>query len=114
MKPYEVEILVAGLGETPEEDELFHILYDGTVQDEEGYTVLGGQTDVIDAALKDQYKRTIDRAGAVRLGASVLSGADQAPLAAAALEVALLDRTKDRRAFQRVKGADLEAILSAK
>jgi proteasome alpha subunit len=114
MKPYEVEILVAGLGETPEEDELFHILYDGTVQDEEGYTVLGGQTDVIDAALKDQYKRTIDRAGAVRLGASVLSGADQAPLSAAALEVALLDRTRERRAFQRVKGPDLEAILSAK
>jgi 20S proteasome alpha/beta subunit len=34
MKPMEVEILVAEVGRTPEGDQLFHILYDGTVMDE--------------------------------------------------------------------------------
>jgi proteasome alpha subunit len=42
MKPYEVEILVAEVGANPEEpNELFHILYDGTLMDESDYTVLG-------------------------------------------------------------------------
>ena len=31
----------------PDDDELFHILYDGTVMDEQGFTVLGGQADTI-------------------------------------------------------------------
>src|SRR6266699_230386 len=34
MKPYEVEILVAELGVDGHPDQLFHILYDGTVVDE--------------------------------------------------------------------------------
>jgi proteasome alpha subunit len=112
MKPYEVEILVAGLGETPETDELFHILYDGTVQDEEGYTVLGGQAETIADAMSTQYHAGLDTAAAVKLGANLLSGADQTALTAAALEVALLDRTKPRRAFQRIKGDELDALLA--
>ena len=34
MKPMEVEILVAEVGPDPAQDQLFHILYDGTVMDE--------------------------------------------------------------------------------
>src|SRR3546814_7625487 len=30
MKPMEVEILVAEVGDTPEDDQIFHILYDGS------------------------------------------------------------------------------------
>ena len=46
MKPYEVEILVASVGATEDEpDQLFHILYDGTMMDEQGFTVLGGEAD---------------------------------------------------------------------
>jgi proteasome alpha subunit len=112
MKPYEVEILVAQVGADAADDELFHILYDGTVMDEEGYTVLGGQSETIDQALESEYKPPIDRAGAVKLGAKVLAGEGQPPLEANALEVAFLDRTRERRAFQRLKGADLEAALA--
>jgi proteasome alpha subunit len=113
MKPYEVEILVAQLGETPEEDELFHILYDGTVMDEEGFTVLGGLSEQVAESLGAQYKPPIDRAAAVKLGAAALTADDQAPLAANALEVAYLDRTRTRRTFQRLKGPELEAILAS-
>src|SRR6266404_6219763 len=55
MKPYEVELLVAQVGDTAGNDELFHILYDGTVQDEEGHTVLGGQADAIAQTLETRY-----------------------------------------------------------
>jgi proteasome alpha subunit len=112
MKPYEVEILVAQVAADAETDELFHILYDGTVMDEEGFTVLGGQAETIQAALRAEYAATIDLAGAVRLGASVLSGADAAALTADQLEVAVLERARERRAFRRIKGPDLEGLLA--
>ena len=112
MKPYEVEILVAQVGEVQEDDELFHILYDGTVMDEEGFTVLGGQADTIAEALESRYETGLTKDAAIKLGADVLSGAEHEALAAGALEVALLDRTKTRRSFHRVKGAELEAALA--
>ena len=47
MKPLEVEILVAEVGGDPAGDQMFHILYDGTVMDERQYSVLGGDAEVI-------------------------------------------------------------------
>src|SRR5437762_13847124 len=37
IKPYEVELLIGQVGETTAENELFHILFDGSVADEKGY-----------------------------------------------------------------------------
>ena len=93
MKPYEVEILVAQVGETVEDDELYHILYDGTVMDEEGSTVLGGQAEQIAEAMESRFSSDMDSAAAIRLGAAVLAGPDTV-LTADQLEVALLDRTR--------------------
>ena len=112
MKPYEVEILVAQVGDDPERDELFHILYDGTVMDEEGYTVLGGQAETIADALESRYQAGMSLGDAVRLGADILSGPDQESLPATQLEVAILDRAPAGRAFRRVRGADLESLLT--
>src|SRR5213080_5405101 len=56
MKPMEVEILVAEMGYEGHPDQLFHILYDGTVVDEEGHTVLGGQADAIAQTLDTRYQ----------------------------------------------------------
>ena len=113
MKPYEVEILVAQVGETTADDEMFHILYDGTVMDEEGCTVLGGQAETIASALDGRYQPDLDLGGVVRLGASALSGADRDPLTASQLEVAALLRPPGRRTFRRIKGAELETLLAA-
>jgi proteasome alpha subunit len=113
MKPYEVEILVAQVGDQPEGDELFHILYDGTVMDEEGYTVLGGQAETITEALESRYQAGLSTTDAVKLGADVLSGADEQPLPAGQLEVAMLERAPAGRAFRRLRGDGLEALLTA-
>jgi proteasome alpha subunit len=113
MKPYEVEILVAQVGTGPDDDALFHILYDGTVMDEEGCTVLGGQADAVAEVLDQRYRTDIRRDDAIRLGAEVLAGADGAVLGAAQLEVAFLDRAKERRAFERVRGPELDTVLAA-
>src|ERR1700679_3010208 len=46
MKPLEVEILVAELGENSE-NQLYHIAYDGFVSDEEHFAVLGGDAQAV-------------------------------------------------------------------
>ena len=112
MKPYEVEILVAQVADDQDQDELFHILYDGTVMDEQGFTVLGGQAESVIESTREEYRDDLDRAGAVKLGAKVLA-ADGAPLGAPQLEVAMLDRTRARRAFQRIRGDELAALLNS-
>ena len=112
MKPYEVEILVAQVGADADADEMFHILYDGTVMDEEGFTVLGGQAESIAEVLKERYESGMSRDGAIRFGADVLAGADDEALTADQLEVAFLDRSRTRRAFRRVRHTELEAALA--
>src|SRR5690349_10538606 len=111
MKPYEVELLVAEVGyEGDSEAELYHVLYDGVVMDEHGYSVLGGSAEEITETLKTDYADGMSLADAVKLGAKVL-GEDDAALAADQLEVALLDRARPRRAFRRIKNSELEGLL---
>jgi proteasome alpha subunit len=112
MKPYEVEILVAQVADEQDQDELFHILYDGTVMDEQGFTVLGGQAESVIESTREEYSSNLDRTGAVKLGAKVLA-ADGEPLGAPQLEVAMLDRGRSRRAFQRIRGDELAALLNS-
>jgi proteasome alpha subunit len=113
MKPYEVEILVAQVGKEPDEpNELFHILYDGTVMDEEGYTVLGGQAEQIAEVLSSDYEEGLDLAAATKLGARVLAENGQPAPPPDQLEVALLDRSRPMRAFRRIKNDELATLLA--
>ena len=80
--------------------------------DEEGSTVLGGQAEEIAQAMDSRFSTDMDSAAAIRLGASVLAGPDTV-LSADQLEVALLDRARTRRAFRRINGDELVAILEA-
>jgi proteasome alpha subunit len=111
MKPYEVEILVAQVGYEQDQDEMFHILYDGTVMDEQGFTVLGGQAESVIESTRAEYRSDVDRAGAIRLGAKVLATEGET-LGASQLEVAMLDRGRTRRAFQRIRADELATILA--
>ena len=111
VKPMEVEILVAEVGETSAGDRLFHILYDGTVVDEEGCAVLGGEADTIGDRLNESYEADRALEPALRAAVAALAGPDRT-LAAAELEVAVLARGDGRRAFRRLSDADVEAALS--
>jgi len=111
MKPYEVELLVAQVGGADDDQaELYHVLYDGVVMDEHGYSVLGGQADEITDAMKQHYREGMSLADALQLGAKLL-GADEQPLKSDQLEVASLDRSRQRRAFRRIKNDELTQLL---
>ena len=112
MKPLEVEILVVEVGATPDDDELFHILYDGTVMDEDRFSVLGGDAEAIAERLESGYQPGLDLGAALTLAVTALAGPDRS-LGADALEVAGLERTAARRAFRRLTDPEVEAIIPA-
>jgi proteasome alpha subunit len=111
LKPMEVEILVAELGEAPAPDQLFHILYDGTVVDEHRFSVLGGEADAIAQRLEEAFQDELSLRDALRVAIGGLAGPDRT-LSGDDLEVAVLARTNGRRAFRRVEGTELEQLLA--
>lgn len=111
VKPLEVEILVAEVGVTGDKDQLFHILYDGTVVDERNYSVLGGDAEAISARLRDTYAADLPLADTIRSSVAALAGPDRS-LGAGELEVAVLSRQVGRRCFRRLDDAVVAAALA--
>ena len=112
MKPMEVEILVAEVGHDVDGDQLFHIQYDGTLIDESGWTVLGGDAEAIKERLGQAYAEGAELGVALRAAIGALAGPDRT-LDADALEVAVLERDGPRRTFRRIEGDELSALLTA-
>ena len=119
-KPYEVELVVAEVGRTPESDQIYRLTYDGSVADEHGYVAMGGSAEQITAKLAAGWNPGLDLAAALGLAVQAL-GSDAAaeaagqgprPIAADHLEVAVLDRTRTRRLFRRVPAAVLSGMLA--
>ena len=111
MKPYEVEILVAQVGDTAEDNELFHILYDGSVSDQEGFVGMGGETETLQNRLREAYRPDMDLAAAVRAGVQALTAENGQGVEPSRLEVALLDRARGRRKFRRLPEPEVAEIL---
>jgi proteasome alpha subunit len=111
MKPLEVEILVAEIGVDAAHDQLFHILYDGTVLDEKRFSVLGGDAEAIAGRLTPDLSSTPDLALAIKVANRALSGPER-NLVADDLEVAVLRRNGARRAFVRLDDAEVERLLA--
>jgi len=111
MKPLEVEILVAELGAGDAPNQLFHILYDGTVIDEEGFTVLGGEAEAIAERMKATFETGIELTAALKAAVHALGGPDRT-IEAGDLEVAVLAKPTVRRAFRRMEEPELSALLA--
>ncbi len=109
MKPMEVEILVAEITDTPGEEQLFHILYDGTVMDERSFVVLGGDAESIRQRVVAGFSDGLSASAALELARTALAG-EERTLENADLEVAMLDRTKGRRTFVRIPDGDLSGL----
>ena len=142
LKPFEVEICVAEVGATAAEDQLYRLTYDGSIFDEPQYAVMGGQTDKISTKLKETFEEGLELGAALKVAVTALrviasptpttsasssaysaSSSSTASASVAAngnteadpikLEVAVLERDRPRRAFRRLTGAALDALLPA-
>jgi proteasome alpha subunit len=116
-KPYEVEIVVAELGETADGDQLYRITFDGSVADEHGYVAMGGQADQVATVLKERYTEGMPLSAALAAALAALAGqgnGDASEVNPSQLEVAVLMRGREHRAFRRLTGRPLEELLPSK
>ncbi|MEV5691163.1 proteasome subunit alpha [Micromonospora globbae] len=115
-KPFEVEICVAEVGATPDDDELYRLTYDGSVNDEPGRMAMGGQAEAITGVLKSEHRPDMSLGEAVQVAVRALGsvggeGGAARTIAANQLEVAVLDRRRIGRTFRRITGAALTSLL---
>jgi proteasome alpha subunit len=111
MKPLEVEILVAEVGLSPDLDQLFHIMYDGTVIDEHQFTVLGGDMETIRGRMAERFIAGSSLQDAVKFAHQALTIGDT-PISSSDLEVAVLSRNSSRRCFTRLSESSITQYLS--
>jgi proteasome alpha subunit len=117
LKPFEVEIVVAEIGDDlagHERSAIYRVGFDGTIQDQEGYCAIGGGVDSLQAHLAANYRPGLSLRDALRLGRDTLQRAEngQPDLAAEKLEVAALDRSRSGRRFRRLTPDEIREHLA--
>ncbi|GAA1870581.1 hypothetical protein GCM10009751_32070 [Myceligenerans crystallogenes] len=116
-KPLEVELVVAEVGATAEEDQIYRLTYDGTVADEHAHVVMGGQAEQLGRKVSDGWREGMSLAEVLRLAVSALGSSDapagQRTIEPHQLEVAVLERSRPRRAFRRLTKQALAELLAA-
>ncbi|MEV4755043.1 proteasome subunit alpha [Micromonospora sp. NPDC049559] len=115
-KPFEVEICIAEVGASPDDDEIYRLTYDGSVNDEPGCMAMGGQAEAIAGALRADHRKDMSLQAAIALAVRALGsvggeGGAARTIAANQLEVAVLDRRRVGRTFRRITGAALTTLL---
>jgi len=114
-KPYEVEIVIAEVGETADDDQIYRLTYDGSVAEEHGFVAMGGSAEPISEGLQTRYRDGMTLQEALSTAVELLGrdpvNGDQRSLTAAQLEVAVLERDRPRRRFRRLVGASLAELL---
>src|SRR5829696_8180876 len=119
MKPYEVELCVAEVGDTAEADQLYRLTFDGSIVDEPDFVVMGGQAEAVSGHLREHFSTGMGLSDALQVGVRALSAVSPvtagngaaSQLTAAQLGVAVLDRRRPKRAFRRVTGSALRTLL---
>ena len=113
MKPYEVELLVGEVAADGGRNALYHVLFDGSVNDEHGFVAIGGHAETLNGALREAYAPDWDLPTAVRSAVKALSAAEERPIDAAAVEAGVLDRNRpQRRKFRRLAADEVAQILA--
>ena len=118
-KPYEVELVVAEVGDTKAEDQMYRLTYDGSVAEEHGFIVMGGNSEPIAAHVREHHNPDAPLSAALKLAVAALvlpspDGAEKRTISGDDLEAAVLDRTRPRRAFKRLVGTPLQNLLESK
>ncbi len=112
IKPLEVEILVVEVGETPEKNLMYRILFDGSISDHHGYVVIGGQADKLSQWLRDRYREDLGLAEAIKLSKEAIEAEQGGAIRESNLEIALIDRARPGRKFRRVLAPEIRELLA--
>jgi proteasome alpha subunit len=100
VKPYEVEVIVAELGN--DENHLYHVRFDGTLRDDHGFAVIGGDEDAIRERIAADYRDDLDLEGAVAIATAAIAASTEGDIDPVNWEAAVLDSNLGRRKFRRL------------
>jgi proteasome alpha subunit len=112
VKPYEVDIVVAEVGEIHDDDALYRVQFDGTLRDAPGLTVLGSEEDAISSAMDDRHGPDVPLTEALAAACSAIIAATEPASDPGEWETGFLDRGAARRAFRRLTTEEVAAALS--
>ncbi len=117
-KPYEVEIFVAEVGASAEDDQIYRLTYEGRVGDEHGFAVMGGDAETVSTYLAEHYGDGASLAEALAVAVAALGHATEGGqttdrvIPVTDLEVAVLSRSRSQpRKFARIRPARIEELL---
>ncbi|HJX07432.1 MAG TPA: proteasome subunit alpha [Actinomycetota bacterium] len=113
MKPYEIELLVGEVDGENDGTSIYHILFDGSVSDEDQYVAMGGHAEELTDALRDRYQAGWDLATAIQTAVQLLATVPETrEVPAEQLEAGILDRTTtERRTFRRLTKDEVSSSL---
>ena len=117
MKPLEIEIIVAEVGDDRWEDHgdnsLYRVTFDGFISDHADYCVIGGNVGDVETSLAANYRDGLSAGEAIQLGRNALDSASErgSNLSEKTLEVCILDRSLSGRKFTRVPVEEVQRML---
>ena len=113
LKPFEVEILLAQVGEQSGENELYRIAFDGSIFQERSFVAIGGRSEALLTALQqDAGDQLVELKLALNHCVSALKTVSEQDVTPDGLEVALLDRLRPGRKFRRLSQDEFSSLLS--
>jgi proteasome alpha subunit len=114
MKPYEVEVLVGEVDGEEDGSAMYHILFDGSVTDEQGFVAMGGHAEELTEALGSRFQQGADLATAVRSAVEALASVPEPrEIPNEQIEAGVLDRTRTaRRKFRRLSRDEISSALA--
>ena len=109
VKPYEVEVLVAEVGDAAEDTAIFRIGFDGNLSTEQSFGAIGGDHEELAGLLDAGYADGASLEAVLQLATSSLESAEEREIADADYEAAVLDRNLGRRIFRRITPDEIGA-----
>ena len=113
LKPFEVELLLAQVGENSSQNELFRIAFDGSIFDERKFTAIGGRAEAIMTILRKEVGEDMPTLkGALSHCLMAIERMSDQNMASEGLEVAVLDRNRSGRKFRRIPPPEASTIIA--
>lgn len=118
IKPLEVEIVVAEVGDPDSPahaaNSLYNVNFDGSILELEGFSVIGGANDNVKRHVEINYQDNLSLDVALHLGHDALQRAENgtSDLPPESLEVCLLDGARSGRKFVRLSSSVVNDILT--
>ncbi len=109
LKPYEIDVMVAEVGDDAKSTRMYRIQFDGTLADVEGLGAMGGEEEQLTVALRERYTPGVSLTEAIALAISSIEATEDRPVDPTHWEAAVLDRTLGRRTFRRLEQAEIAA-----